>query len=223
MKLGKIGMLALLLASITGALGVWQFNRLHWKRALIADLDARAATAPVDLPSAIDDPAAWEFRRVRVRGHYEGQTLWLNRPAPPEDRAQEPGSDLLAVLVRPDGSKLVVDRGWVPLRTAPDAFPVSGPIERVGVVRVAQEPNFFVPANEPGAHRFFWVDPPAVVGGPTPPIWIALEPGQETGPVASGGPRSSQVPNNHLQYLLTWFSLSAILLGIALRDTLRAA
>ncbi|MDB5364260.1 MAG: hypothetical protein JWM77_187 [Rhodospirillales bacterium] len=220
MRLRKIGMLALVLAVITGALGIWQFERLQWKRALLADLDARAAAAPVDLPAVIDDPAAWEFRRVRVRGQYDGQTLWLNRPP---QQGDEPGSDLLAVLVRDDGSKLVVDRGWVALNTAHDAFPVAGAIERVGVLRVAHPPNFFVPPNEPGAHRFFWVDPPAVVGGPTPPIWIALEPGQERGPIATGGPRSSDVPNNHLQYLLTWFSLSAILLGIAVRDTLRPA
>jgi surfeit locus 1 family protein len=207
----------LLLAAISGALGVWQFERLHWKRALIADLAARAVTAPVDLPAKIDDPAAWEFRRVRVRGHYESQTLWLNRP-----HEQEPGSDLLAVLVREDGSKLVVDRGWVPLGTAHDAFPVAGEIERVGVVRVATKPNFFVPPNEPGAHRFFWIDPPAVVGGPTPPIWITLEPAQEKGPIASGAPRATDITNNHLQYLLTWFSLSAILLGIAVRDIVRS-
>jgi surfeit locus 1 family protein len=219
MRLRKIGLLALLLAAITAALGIWQFDRLHWKRQLLADLHTRAITAPVDLPAVIDDPAGWEFRRVRVRGHYENerQTLWLNRP-----HETEPGSDLLAVLVRDDGSKLVVDRGWVKLGTAHDVFPVTGDVERIGVVRVAQKPNFFVPPNEPGAHRFFWVDPPAVVGGVTPPIWISLEPAQETGPLASGGPRLSDVPNNHLQYLLTWFSLSAILLGIAVRDIVRS-
>ncbi|GIL41057.1 SURF1 family protein [Roseiterribacter gracilis] len=220
MRLRKIGLLALLLAAITGALGVWQFQRLHWKQGLIADIAARAMTAPVDLPATLDDPVSWEFRRVRVRGHYESQTLWLNRPSPNE--AKEPGSDLLAVLVREDGSKLVIDRGWVKLGTAHDAFPVTGEIERVGVVRVATQPNFFVPPNEPGAHRFFWVDPPAVVGGPTPPIWIALDPAQEQGPIASGGPRAADITNNHLQYLLTWFSLSAILLGIAVRDIVRS-
>jgi surfeit locus 1 family protein len=218
MRLRKIGILAFVLAAITAGLGVWQTERLYWKRALLADLAARAAAAPVDLPATIDDPARWEFRRVRVRGTYANQTLWLNRP-----HDQEPGADLLAVLVRDDGSKLVVDRGWVPMGTAPDAFPVAGPVERVGVVRVAHPPNPFVPSNEPGAHRFFWVDPPAVVGGPTLPIWIALEPGQETGPLATGGPRLEEVPNNHLQYLLTWFTLSAILLVIAVRDTLRRA
>jgi surfeit locus 1 family protein len=220
MRLRKVGLLALTLALITGALGVWQTERLQWKRALLADLAARAAAAPVDLPATLDDPASWEFRRVRVRGHYEAQTLWLNRPSPNE--AKEPGMDLLAVLVRDGGAKLVVDRGWVPLGTAPDAFPVSGEIERVGVVRLAARPNAFVPPNEPGAHRIFWIDPPAIVGGAAQPIWISLEPGQEQGPLASGGPRVADVPNNHLQYLLTWFSLSAILFAIFIRDTLRS-
>ena len=54
-------------------LGVWQVERLAWKRALIAQTSARLAAAPVPAPG----PAEWRsvapadaYRRLRVTGRY---------------------------------------------------------------------------------------------------------------------------------------------------------
>ncbi len=52
------------------ALGTWQVQRLHWKDALIAKLEARTSVAPAPLPAEIVDPEALEFRPVRLAGRF---------------------------------------------------------------------------------------------------------------------------------------------------------
>ena len=50
------------------ALGTWQLERLSWKEGLIAELDAKLAAKPTDLPARERwqrlDAATDEFRRV---------------------------------------------------------------------------------------------------------------------------------------------------------------
>src|SRR5262250_584261 len=76
----RTGRLVALVASATlacagfAALGAWQVQRLAWKQALIARVDAHLGAAPVDAPG----PDRWgtlsrasdEYLRVRLRGHW---------------------------------------------------------------------------------------------------------------------------------------------------------
>ena len=41
-------------AAVLVALGVWQVQRLAWKEALLADIEARIASEPVALPADPD-------------------------------------------------------------------------------------------------------------------------------------------------------------------------
>ena len=67
-------LLVFLIAATVGfiALGVWQVERLQWKRDLIARVDARvhATPAPVQASSfrSALDPAEDEYRRVTATG-----------------------------------------------------------------------------------------------------------------------------------------------------------
>ena len=45
-------------------LGTWQLDRRAWKHDVIARVTASVAAPPEDLPSSIDDVAAWEYRAV---------------------------------------------------------------------------------------------------------------------------------------------------------------
>src|SRR5690606_41279229 len=87
-------------------LGLWQAQRMGWKHALIARVDARVQADPAPAP----DAAAWrastpldhEYRRVTVRGHWlpgrdarvqalteAGAGRWLLRPLRRDDRSEE--------------------------------------------------------------------------------------------------------------------------------------
>src|SRR6056297_1992704 len=49
------------------SLGVWQVQRLAWKNSVLAEIDARIAAAPVDIPDA-PDPEADRYLPVRATG-----------------------------------------------------------------------------------------------------------------------------------------------------------
>ncbi|TQD90742.1 hypothetical protein C1H46_023674 [Malus baccata] len=107
-----------------------------------------------------------------------------------------------------------------------DQNPVVAPIEVVGVVRGSEKPSIFVPPNDPNSYQWFYVDVPAIArtcGLPEDTIYI--EDVNEN--VNPGNPyplpkdvntliRSSVMPQDHLNYTLTWYSLSAAVTLMAL-------
>jgi surfeit locus 1 family protein len=87
-----------------------------------------------------------------------------------------------------------------------------------GVLSAPGGPGWMQPDNEPGNNRWFWVDIPAMAeaaGLPAAmPLVLQAAPGQHAGDYPVGGRTRVDIPNNHLQYAITWFGLAAALLGI---------
>jgi surfeit locus 1 family protein len=221
-------------------LGLWQLDRRAWKRELIATLSERLAAAPVALPPA----AAWptlrreeaEFRRVRLAGEFlhdrEALVYAIGsglRTAPgglgyrvftPLRLAGAGGAGGPAAAGAP---LVMVDRGFVPdAQKAPEsraAGQVTGPVEIVAVMRWPEERPTFAPADDPARNLWFARDPAAIAaekGLAVAPFYVEQE-----APEAPGGlPRVTRLkpnlPDNHLQYALTWFSLAAALAVIFL-------
>ncbi|RME61655.1 MAG: SURF1 family protein, partial [Alphaproteobacteria bacterium] len=71
MRAWRAGLAAALAFAVLVGLGTWQLQRLAWKRALIARIEAGLAAPPVPLPAQLDDPAAWEYRRVALAGRFD--------------------------------------------------------------------------------------------------------------------------------------------------------
>ncbi|CAI9113699.1 OLC1v1014352C1 [Oldenlandia corymbosa var. corymbosa] len=93
------------------------------------------------------------------------------------------------------------------------------PVEVIGVIRGSEKPSIFVPANDPSSSQWFYVDVPAIArtcGLPENTIYIEdinenIDPSCPY-PVPKDVNtliRSSVMPQDHLNYTLTWYSLSA--------------
>ena len=216
----------LLALAILIGLGVWQLQRLEWKRALLAEIAAakQAPAAPLaEALSAIRNgaPAGWRRVIVNCPGLEHGGTIelhaieggvvgrrWISH-CPLEDAPYD---------------AILVDRGFVPEGAVPpppvgrrDVRPV------VGFLRAAEPPGRFAPQwsrDEAGGGVWYARDLPAMarVAGLTnaAPVFLMLE----SPPPASGLPKPSPLPtrisNNHLGYAITWFGLAAALLGVYL-------
>lgn len=93
------------------------------------------------------------------------------------------------------------------------------PVEVVGVVRGSEKPSIFVPENDPSSFQWFYVDVPAIARAcGLPENTIYVEDINEN--FNSGCPypvpkdinaliRSSVMPQDHLNYTLTWYALSS--------------
>jgi surfeit locus 1 family protein len=193
------------------ALGVWQVERLHWKQAMLADIDRSEASAPAPL---VGVPP--RFAKVVADGVLRPQVALYGafvRTAP--DGSARLGADRMQVLDWPAGPVLV-DMGWVPTEGAIPPV-ASGPMRITGYARMPERQHWFSPDDSPGARLFYTLDPHeigAALGAPAvaPFTLVALGKPTETPPIpATELPRP---PNNHLQYALTWFGLAAALLGV---------
>jgi surfeit locus 1 family protein len=223
---GLVGftLLMLLALAVLLGLGVWQIKRLHWKEGLIAQIEARTASPPITLEAALalalkgGDPSYW---RVRVDGRFR-HDLERYLYAISDGKV---GWHVVTPLATQSGTIVLVDRGFVPDELKdPSARPMGqvGEIVTVtGIVRASESRNLFTPDNEPQANRWFWRDLQGMARSMFPagtaevaPFFIEADKTPVPGGWPQGGQTRLELPNNHLQYALTWFLMAAAFLII---------
>eukprot|EP00249_Psilotum_nudum_P012976 c24081_g1_i1 orf=195-1256(+) len=106
-------------------------------------------------------------------------------------------------------------------KTGKDAKPVVKTVKVVGVIRDSEHPNMFVPSNMPESRQWFYVDVPAMVrsvGLPEDTIYIEAVSEDTYSAVLNDYPvpkdpdaliHASVMPHDHLNYAVTWYTLSA--------------
>ena len=113
---------------------------------------------------------------------------------------------------------MLVNRGWVP-DDWQDGPPDAGTVTVAGVARVPPPPGWLVLDSVPETGTWFSVSipemarasgldrvaPVVVEAGPTP-----------AGTLPEGGVTRVDIPNNHLQYAITWYTLAGALLVLLL-------
>ncbi|KAJ9665927.1 surf-like protein [Coniosporium apollinis] len=202
------------------ALGTWQVQRLSWKTDLIARFEDRLVRPPLPLPPRIDPDAIHEFdyRRVTARGKFRHDQEMLVGP-----RLHDGNNGYLVVtpLEREDGSKILVNRGWIAKdmrdKSArrskdPKALP-EGEVTVEGLLREPWKKNMFTPENRPDKGEFYFpdVEEMARLAGAVP-VWVeeTMKPDlveaydREARGVPIGRPAEVNLRNNHTQYIFTW-------------------
>ncbi|XP_027122804.2 surfeit locus protein 1-like [Coffea arabica] len=118
---------------------------------------------------------------------------------------------------------------WWPFasKKAEDKVPTISPVEVTGVIRGSEKPSIFVPANDPSSSQWFYVDIPAIAracGLPDNTLYIEdinenIDPSKPY-PVPKDIAtlmRSPVMPQDHLNYTITWYSLSAAVTFMAFK------
>ncbi len=188
------------------ALGVWQVQRLAWKEGVLADIEARIAAPPVPLP-ADPDPEADRYLPVAVTGTIGDEELHVLVST----RAEGAGFRVIAPLATEDGRRALVDRGYV-RNEAKEADRPTGAADIVGNLHWPDEVDRFTPEPDRGENIWFARDVPAMAAalGTEPLLVVAREtslsaPGLTPLPVDTSG-----IPNDHLEYAVTWFGLAVV-------------
>ena len=215
-RLSLIGLCACL-ALLFAGLGVWQIERLAWKRDLIARVDARLAAPAVELGSG----NAWpEYTKVRATGRFDHPRETL------VDALTERGKGywVLTPLVTADRTVLI-NRGFVPSELAKASArqqgQVPGEVAITGLVRLTEPNGRFLRANQPSADRWFSRDVQAIAAARSlrnvAPFFIDADASAYPGGFPIGGLTVVSFRNAHLVYALTWFGLAALcLFGLVL-------
>lgn len=202
------------MVAILVGLGVWQLERLAWKRGLLAQVAEAQAAEPVPL----GEGSPKLFTRVRVQGILRPLVALYGAEVRDEGAASRMGAQLIEVLERPGEAPLLVDLGWVPVERGASPHPVSGAADLVGYVRLPERPGP-LSASDDLAGRHFYALNPVTIGASLGAADVAPFTVVAMGAAAQvGGPvPATALPepvNNHLSYALTWFGLAGSLLGV---------
>jgi len=194
-------------------LGAWQVQRLFWKQDLI-ETRQRQSTLPVldGAPKGVRG-TTYEFRRVRVTGIFDhARELYVAA----RSKNGNLGYHVVTPLRLRGDRVLLVNRGWVPtalrdpnLRAAGQ---VSGQVTITGFVRAPQQAGWATRDNKPAANLWYTVDPAAMAKAAgletVLPWYLEAGPGANPGGFPIAGQTRLKLRNQHLQYVITWFSVA---------------
>jgi surfeit locus 1 family protein len=214
------------------SLGTWQLQRLYWKEQLLSDMAARRNAAPVSLAD-IEAMAARgediEYSPVTVSGVFANNkerhffATWRGQT----------GYHVYTPLQLADGRFLFVNRGFTPFEAKEPEMRKQGQLTGLQSVtglaraRLAEKPSSIVPDNDLSKNIFYWKDLDAMAATTGIPadrlVPFFVDAGDAPNPkgLPIGAVTQFDLPNNHLQYAVTWYGLAAALVGVGLFAVLR--
>lgn len=221
MNLRNLFFHTILFATIAGtaALGVWQLHRREWKHQLIQTIAQRTAKPISPLPSPIDE--TWMWREVEFTGSLDDRkSISLPRYMTFKNRPGEWGDAIYAPMTLPDGRVILFRIGWVSHESQKTFYtgitrghwkaiirpfekniqitvPFSKPQGRTLMDASAYD-DFHVPRQNYFLDSLSGYDE----SGPNPDFFF------EPVRLWRGTP---DLPDNHLIYAMTWFSLAVVL------------
>tara|TARA_R110000787_G_scaffold33448_2_gene87408 strand:- start:1185 stop:1859 length:675 start_codon:yes stop_codon:yes gene_type:complete len=197
-------------AAILVSLGIWQVQRLAWKQGVIADINARIVAAPVALPDN-PDPATDAYLPVSATGILGTQVLRVLV----SQKDVGPGYRIISALNTPDAT-VMVDRGFMPVGSGREGA-LPDPVTLTGNLQWPNETDKFTPAPDMANNIWFArdVDAMAAALGAKPILIVARNVAFEDGDVTPFPVDTARIPNDHLQYAITWFSLALIWLAMS--------
>lgn len=216
----------LVVLAILLALGTWQVQRMHWKEGLLATIEARIHADPKPLDDVLSSGPAvadLEYTPVLLEGTFVHSAerhffaTWNGAS----------GFFLYTPLRRPQGDYVFVNRGFVPYdlkdpARRPQSL-VEGPVAIEGLLRapLVEKPSAILPDNDPGKNLFYWKDIRAMAASAGLPadasilgVFVDADDTPNEGGLPVGGVTIVDLPNNHLQYVVTWYGLAAALAAV---------
>jgi surfeit locus 1 family protein len=227
--------LGLVVFAVLLGLGTWQVQRLYWKEALLDTIGRRTHSAPQPLADIEREFAAShdvDYTPVTVTGTFLHQgerhffATWEG----------DSGFNVYTPLQLDDGRFVLVNRGFVPYDLKDPAKrqkgEVAGKVTVTGLARnpLPGKPSMMLPDNDIAKNIFFWKDRDAMAasaglpaGAVLVPFFIDADKTPNPGGLPVGGVTIIDLPNNHLQYAVTWYGLAAALAAVLILRLRRPA
>ncbi len=206
-------------AAVCVRLGFWQISRYELKRALSARHAAALAAPPLTWDGSATLREGWRDRRLELHGRYDQAHHVLLAF---QEHEGAPGVELVTPLVLESGTRVLIDRGWLPSEDSeharPQDFPEPGPVTVLGVAETLAHGRFAMHALESDSVSVLSaraLDPDTVAArlpGPLAPFVVRQLPG----PGVPARPlRCAPEPLDtgmHLGYAIQWFLIAVVML-----------
>ena len=184
-------------------LGTWQLYRLQWKENLINEISKGLKSTPIKYSEIISK----NYQRVILKGKYNfKEQIYLYSL----NEKGQPGFDVITPFETLDQENILVNRGWInkEFKNKPEINSINKK-EIQGLLKKNSKKNIFKPENDIENNIWFSInleDIKKMTGKKYTNFTVYLEEEKENIPLPKQ--INIDVPNNHLKYAITWYSIS---------------
>lgn len=199
--LGVVGVAILM------SLGIWQMQRLAWKQAVLDVIEIRIS-APAEPIAEIVDVKRDKYQPVQAVGLIGAREIHVLA-----SRKQK-GAGYRVIAPFTIGERVVLlDRGFIPIEAKDEPRPEKN-TSVSGNLHWPDEIDGYTPPPDMKVDVWFARDIDAMAAAlQTEPVLIVAR--SDTGDDIEPHPVSvTGIPNDHLHYAITWFSLAAVWFGM---------
>lgn len=192
-------------------LGIWQLQRYHYKKNLLATYQQRLTATPQAFSNAVE-----QFQHVVINGHYVNALTLLVQN---QFYQGQVGFEVMTPLrIAGDKKLLLVDRGWIPAVQKVNIESVATEQQITGYIKLLNEYRFILGKNilertqspmvvqrvdiqeiSQITHKLFY------------PFILRLDATQPNGFVRDWV-ITTVMPERHMAYVVQWFAMAMVLL-----------
>ena len=193
-------------------LATWQVQRMAWKNTILAQIETRITADPIPLP-AKPNPEFDNRLSVRVKatiGFDEAHVIYSTKRSGPGFLVITPA------LTKLEGRRILIDMGYIP-EALKKSVRKPQDVTIVGNILWPNEVDSFTP--DPNMEKNIWFarDATNMARHFGTESFLIVARTIEVGDYGTSvQPIGLNIPNNHLEYAITWFSLALVWFGMTL-------
>ena len=206
----KIILFCIMLSVLLG-LAVWQVFRLEHKNQIIETIKDNKET--IDIYYSSQFPF-YKYKKIRVEGFFSPKKIYYYRLL-----ENKPGYETLVPLIMEDRAVILVSLGWSEKKVERNISITKKEIE--GRLVDLYKGNIVNPSNNILKNEWFslnYKDIESYTGLKVKPYLILLSKPEDMKSGMKIAFDIRNIPNRHLEYAITWFSLALILTVIFIID-----
>ena len=192
------------------SLGVWQTKRLAWKEGLLENISYNLSSQPSILPTELKK-SEHNYKMVEVEGSFEPRSIFILTPV----KGSGAGFRVISPLKLKNGSKILIDRGVIKEQDTDRLETLRQKSLVIGYLFWPNETDYFTP--DPNLERNIWfsrdLEKMASFLETQPILVVATE--NRLDPSLKMQDPTRDIPNNHLQYAITWFMMAILWFGMS--------
>lgn len=211
----------ILCITILCGLGFWQLIRLKDKNLLIEEINHNLNSAALEVQLNTD--FFTPYQKIKIKGKFlQDQDIYLYGRKSFIGTQKKDGYYLISPFQIDNGEVIIVARGWFAQENKQQVSKITNAEyeEITGILLPGENKRLFVPDNDLQKRIWFTLDLKqisAIINYVTPHYYLFQL--KTTNPVSLLTPLSAnkltKIRNDHLEYAITWFSLSICLLVIS--------
>ena len=187
-------------------LGTWQLYRLQWKQDLINQISEGLKSTPIQYSKDI----IVNYQRVSLEGKYDFKNqIYLYSL----NEKGQPGFDVITPFETKDKENVLVNRGWIKKELKKNLKVNLSSSKIKGLLREKNRKNIFTPKNDLKKNIWFSInlnEIKKITGKKFNKYIVYLEDDKIEAPKPKK--ITIDLPNNHLKYAITWYSISVSIL-----------